>query len=306
MKNLFYIFFAVLLIIPATMVAQTRQNRQWKGIPYMLSSTTVKGDFNNDGDVSISDALMLVDAVLAATTQSVGSNYDMNGDNDISVADILYLVDIILNNGGGIGDTSQAYLTCPDDNHPHIIDLGLPSGTLWACCNVGADKPEGYGNYYAWGETETKARFEWSNYTHCDGSYNTCHYLGSDIAGTQFDVAHFQWGGKWQMPSYEQLYELASYDYTWKKVAVVNNKDVMGALKIGPSGGSIIMPAGGFREGGKLYNIEYYDLMGEYWSSTQDPLDSQSAKIYGVSYFRDEMSSQGRACGLSVRPVWVE
>ena len=47
--------------------------------------------------------------------------------------------------------------SCPDDNHPHAIDLGLPSGTKWACCNVGADTPEGYGGYYAWGETEEKS-----------------------------------------------------------------------------------------------------------------------------------------------------
>ena len=56
------------------------------------------------------------------------------------------------------------YLKCPDSNHPHIIDLGLPSGTLWACCNVGATKPEGYGGFYAWGETEEKDFYSLSNW----------------------------------------------------------------------------------------------------------------------------------------------
>ena len=50
----------------------------------------------------------------------------------------------------------QIFLICPDNNHPHMIDLGLPSGTKWACCNVGASSPEKAGGYYAWGETEEK------------------------------------------------------------------------------------------------------------------------------------------------------
>ena len=58
--------------------------------------------------------------------------------------------------------SAKSYLTCPDNNHPHIIDLGLPSGTKWACCNVGASIPEGYGYYYAWGETETKDHYDWN------------------------------------------------------------------------------------------------------------------------------------------------
>lgn len=53
-------------------------------------------------------------------------------------------------------DAPVAYTSCPDSHHPHLIDLGLPSGTKWACCNVGAQKPEDYGGYYAWGETAEK------------------------------------------------------------------------------------------------------------------------------------------------------
>ena len=57
------------------------------------------------------------------------------------------------------GETS-----CPDANHPHAIDLGLPSGTKWACCNVGASAPEQYGGYYAWGETHEKSVYNWDTY----------------------------------------------------------------------------------------------------------------------------------------------
>ena len=97
---------------------------------------------------------------------------------------------------------------CPDNNHPHAIDLGLPSGTKWACCNVGATKPEEYGGYYAWGEIEEKEIYYWNTYIHCDGTEATCHNIGSDIAGTQYDVAHEKWGGTWQMPSFDQNEEL--------------------------------------------------------------------------------------------------
>jgi hypothetical protein len=103
---------------------------------------------------------------------------------------------------------AQIVLSCPDENHPHSIDLGLPSGTKWACCNIGASNPEESGGFYAWGETTNKNDFSWATYIHCDGSYDTCHDLGADIAGMSYDVAHEKWGDKWQMPSSEQINEL--------------------------------------------------------------------------------------------------
>ena len=55
----------------------------------------------------------------------------------------------------------SASAQCPDNHHPHMIDLGLPSGTKWSCCNMGADTPEAYGGYFSWGETKTKTNFDW-------------------------------------------------------------------------------------------------------------------------------------------------
>ena len=63
-------------------------------------------------------------------------------------------------------------MTCPDNNHPHAIDLGLPSGTKWACCNVGATNPEEYGGYYAWGETKEKDIYGRNTYAWYDNNYN--------------------------------------------------------------------------------------------------------------------------------------
>ena len=83
-----------------------------------------------------------------------------------------------------------SYFSCSDSHHPHAIDLGLPSGTKWACCNVGATTPERYGGYYAWGETGEKTSYYESNY----GYYNTSTGyadIGSDIAGTSLIIAPF-------------------------------------------------------------------------------------------------------------------
>lgn len=96
---------------------------------------------------------------------------------------------------------------CPNNKHPHAIDLG--EAGKWACCNVGASSPEEFGGYYAWGETEEKDYYDWSTYKHCDGVGNEkWHNLGSDIAGTNYDVAHVKWGGSWKMPSLDRVKSL--------------------------------------------------------------------------------------------------
>ena len=187
--------------------------------------------------------------------------------------------------------------SCPDDNHPHAIDLGLPSGTKWACCNVGASTPEGYGGYYAWGETEEKSTYDWSTYIHCDGSANTCHDLGSDIAGTQYDVAHVKWGGSWVVPSFDQITELVNNcTYTW-----ISINGVRGEYFTSPSGGSLFLPAAGIRLNDDLYDASW---AGSYLSSTQNPTFSDVAyrltfsllfMYWGTTAYRDN--------GQSVRPV---
>ena len=137
---------------------------------------------------------------------------------------------------------------CPDANHPHMIDLGLPSGTKWACCNVGASKPEDYGGYYAWGETQTKSVYDWSTYIHCDGSEDTCHDIGVnisgtsyDISGTSYDAATANWGAPWRMPTAVQCEELrnnCTLNYT-----TING--VYGCMVIGNNGNTMFLPAAG-------------------------------------------------------------
>jgi len=200
-----------------------------------------------------------------------------------------------------IADTS-----CPDANHPHMIDLGLPSGTKWACCNVGAHSPEEYGGYYAWGEVSEKSVYNDVTYkyatgvdTNGDGWYDdywSYQSLGSDIAGTQYDVAHVQWGGSWCMPTVDEIKALVN---NCSSVWTTEN-GVYRRRFTGPSGGSIFLPAAGNRWNGGL-GIAGED--GGYWSSTQSPdwLDS--------AYYLHFYSGYAYWCGIhrysgrSVRPV---
>ena len=93
-------------------------------------------------------------------------------------------------------------ISCPDGNHPHWIDLGLPSGTKWACCNIGASVPEEIGGYYSWGETSTKA-----NYTN-ENCSTMLSDLGLIISGTNYDAATVNWGNNCMMPTQAEVEEL--------------------------------------------------------------------------------------------------
>ena len=155
-------------------------------------------------------------------------------------------------------------LTCPDENHPHAIDLGLPSGTKWCCCNVGASTPEGYGGYYAWGETKEKSAYNWDTYAYCyydsDG-YPCCTNIGYDIAGTGYDAATVNMGAPWRMPTIEQIDELMNVcSLKWTQKNGVN-----GFILKSPNDNQIFLPAAGFREHTRL------DGGGDdcyYWSSS--------------------------------------
>ena len=236
-------------------------------------------------------ALMLVAFTGNAQTSPRG---DLNGDGVVSISDVMELVNIILH-----GDAPQAYLTCPDDHHPHMIDLGLPSGTKWACCNVDTDLPENqsptnYGGHYAWGETETKSNYSESAYQYYkSGSYQS---IGSDIAGTEYDVAHVKWGGSWVMPSKEQQDELRNNcTSTW-----TTQNGVSGRLFTGTNGGSIFLPAAGVRYDSTLHDA---GTNGNYWSSTQ--FTSDSGRANGLDFYSGHTyaSILNRYIGQGVRPV---
>ena len=96
-------------------------------------------------------------------------------------------------------------------NGHEYVDLGLPSGTLWATCNVGASVPAGVGDYFAWGETSTKSNYAWSTYAHGSSETNLTKYNASDgrtVLDLEDDVVNFTMGGAWRMPTLEDFDEL--------------------------------------------------------------------------------------------------
>ncbi len=179
--------------------------------------------------------------------------------------------------------------SCPDDNHPHAIDLGLPSGTKWACCNVGADVPMQYGEYFSWGETAQKEEFTFETYSYChsdNGDYTNVSsldwdFLGEDIGSTLYDAAYINWGESWRMPSLSNFKELVKYcEYE----PMPADSEIKGLVFTGPNKQSIFMPAGYWVYLGKLknvYNTRKNILLGYYWTSSQK-MDYDY--FYNVSY----------------------
>jgi len=217
--------------------------------------------------------------------------------NTITKENILIMPALEVTGTGGGGDEHQ------------YVDLGLPSGLLWATCNVGANAPEEYGDYFAWGETTPKATYNWSTYQYCMGSNNTftkyCNISSFGYNGftddlttllPEDDAATANWGGGWRMPTKAEWQELIdNTTRTWTTQNGVN-----GRLFTATNGNRLFLPAAGCRYDSSLYNAGYY---GDYWSSSLytgcpgyawyfifDP------DGYSVSYYH-------RNYGFPVRPV---
>ncbi|MBR3744120.1 MAG: leucine-rich repeat protein [Bacteroidales bacterium] len=207
----------------------------------------------------------------------------------------------------------------PDNTIPEAVDLGLTSGLKWATCNVGANAPEEYGDYFAWGETEPyyssqdpltwkngKTGYNWASYKWCNGSYSTLtKYNYSSSYGTvdneyilvpEDDAAAANWGGSWRMPTDAEWTELRTEcTWTWTTQNGVN-----GRLVTGPNGNSIFLPAAGSRGG---TGLSYAGSCGFYWSSSLDtdyPDFAFDVFFDSVNVYRYDGYRFG---GQSVRPV---
>ena len=191
---------------------------------------------------------------------------------------------------GNVPENSSSVLSSSGKERGHsYVDLGLPSGTLWATCNVGAATPQDYGNYYAWGETTTKEVYNWETYRFTtDGGSTFTKYTGTDsntALDLSDDAAYVNWGGKWRMPTKAQQDELKNECY-WVWTESYNSSNVKGyivykaksegykGVKICEdetpsssytlSDAHIFLPAAGCRFDGDLY----YAGSGYYWSSS--------------------------------------
>ena len=187
------------------------------------------------------------------------------------------------------------------------VDLGL--SVKWATCNVGAQVPEELGDYYAWGEVETKTTYDWSTYKWCDGSNNTLTKYnteseygivdGKTTLDPEDDVAHVKWGGNWRMPTSVEIQELIN-SCTWKKV---RQNGVYGfnvtSNRSGYTNRSIFLPLTGYYLGSSLENLE----TGLYWSCSIGANSPSKAKYFYCNSSYQRSSDNTRYVGYAVRPV---
>lgn len=217
--------------------------------------------------------------------------------------------------------------SCSDDEEVNIIDgheyvdLGLPSGTLWATCNVGADNPWDYGVFYAWGETTLKSSHSCSNYLDSYG-WGT---MGDE--GVQFkkyknesgglvellpsdDAATMKWGSAWRMPTVEEFNELVT-KCDWFLTDSYKGRSVKGMVCFKSQAGRnydvntdphIFFPAAGFEYEGDCY---YFNVWGLFWAGILEGERSDMAWLLLVDMETKQIktTTDYRSAGVSVRPV---
>lgn len=215
------------------------------------------------------------------------------------VHDTVYIHDTVyveVNDGGNV------------ENSHEYVDLGL--SVKWATCNVGAESPEEYGDYFAWGEVEPKETYSWSTYKWCNGSsdsltkYNNSSSYGiidnKTVLDASDDAATANWGGAWRMPTKEEQDELRTEcTWTWTTENGVNGYRVT-SNKEGYTDKSIFLPAAGYRGGSSLSDA---GSDGYYWSSSLSTDYPNFA--YELDFNSDyvDWNDYIRYYGQSVRPV---
>ena len=246
-------------------------------------SFTISVTSDIDYSVEINDDWLTLDSdddgLLCFTAGINVSAYSRTGSITVSAGEVSETVIIT---------QAELYDATGTINGYEYVDLGL--SVMWATCNIGADSPEDYGDYYAWGETETKSTYRSSNSVTYGVSMD-------DISGdAEYDAAAANWGGTWRMPTYEECQELKD-DCTWTLTTFV---DVSGYEVTGTNGNSIFLPATGY------YTGSSHNLAGSYgscWSST--PYTDILEYAYSLYYGRGDYlrSNLYRYIGRPVRPV---
>ena len=235
-----------------------------------------------DPSIATVDETGMVTGISIGSTKIIVSCYDKNYVFDINVRE-------------------------PDYNGHEYVDLGL--SVKWGTCNVGASKPEEYGNHYAWGETETKSDYSWDTYKWSKNHYLTkyCKWSESGYEGftdnrstlePEDDAAHVVWGGDWRMPTSEEIEELITEcTWTWTKIDDIKGYRIT-SNKPGYTDRSIFLPAAGYYEDTELKN---QNENGHYLSSSMTNLtDSRIISFWSTNF---GSAFGNRLSGQSVRPV---
>ena len=261
------------------------------GGTYTIKTTLKHGDDVIEGKVdwsSVDPSIATVDETGMVTGISIGSTKII-----VSCYDKNYVFDINVRE--------------PDYNGHEYVDLGL--SVKWGTCNVGASKPEEYGNHYAWGETETKSDYSWDTYKWSKNHYLTkyCKWSESGYEGftdnrstlePEDDAAHVVWGGDWRMPTSEEIEELITEcTWTWTKIDDIKGYRIT-SNKPGYTDRSIFLPAAGYYEDTELKN---QNENGHYLSSSMTNLtDSRIISFWSTNF---GSAFGNRLSGQSVRPV---
>lgn len=187
-------------------------------------------------------------------------------------------------------------------NGHEYVDLGLPSGTKWATCNVGASSPEEYGDYFAWGETKPKSSYTEENSLTHGKSHSTLQSKGiinsSRILNKNYDAASVNWGSTWRMPTEDELEELKK-NCTW---IWIDQDEKKGFKVIGDNGKSIFMPTAGYI---RDYDNDAGNFIGCYWSVSVCDFGDETWYAKGLKFFMSAQYVVGDSYyfGFSIRPV---
>ena len=261
------------------------------------NADVMTGDVDGNGSVNIADVTELIDYLLCGDASAINlANADCDRSGTVNIADVTELIDHLLYGVWSVHDW---------------VDLGLPSGTLWATCNVGANTPEDYGDYFAWGETESKETYNWSTYKWCNGTYNTLTKYctrssygdngftdGKTELDPEDDAAYVNWGAEWRMPTLDQIEELL-YNCTW---TWTTQNRVNGMLITGPNGNTLFLPAAGDRLDDSLRHAGYQS---SYWSRTLYSFEPSCADYLLFYSERWYWGISNRGGGFPVRAVRV-
>ena len=199
-------------------------------------------------------------------------------------------------------------------NGHEYVDLGL--SVKWATCNVGAQNPEDYGEYYAWGETITKTTYTWKNYrfrvsgdTYSDLKFSNydpaeiLDHLKKTVLDLADDVANVKWGGNWRMPTIANLTELAN-NCTFASATVNNVKGVKVTSNI--NGNYIFLPSNGYITGTTFKGWTSNSPGARFWLADcagSDKAYQQYTAESSPAVNYDQAKDKFR--GTPIRPVYV-
>lgn len=272
------------------------------------------GDINSDDAIDVTDINGIVSLILKQNNPILNKDRaDVNSDDNVDILDLRDISRFILT------DHFKAQI-------PEIVDLGLPSGTLWADRNVGGVEPSSLGGHFAWGETEEKKYYSWETYKWKVGDYETAgtefipteelytdnNFWGQDMPvtiygfGAENDAAAKEFGADWRTPNQKQIVELLSFCTS----ELTFRNGVEGYTMTSPNGNDLFLPVADEAQGYNLYSQGHFQF---YYMQNGDPRHPNPESSFEADCLINDPYGNGISAygqhlkweGISVRPVYV-